>query len=191
MTLLTTAYVAGTFFIVRYTSRAASEQRKTLEAMERPRLVVFLENDSERGAAVLVFKNAGRGVAQDVGVEARPPIENPTHPDLSFDDNKSLVQLGTPAMAPGYKLRSLIGTYGNWEAAPQPTPVIHVTYTDPATKRHYSDSFPIDMSPLFDMPDSRPKTAHSIAEELAKLNATLKKIDGPLAAVDTEPPSDT
>ena len=154
--------------------------------MERPYLVVYLENDSERGAAILVFRNAGRGIAEDVAVEANPPVENPIHPELSFDSSKVLVRQGTPAMAPGYEIRSLIGTYADWNSAPEPTPVVLVSYTDPATNWRYSERFPIDMSPLFDMPASKPKTAHSIAEELGRINTTLNKMSSPLAAIDAD-----
>lgn len=176
MASLTAVYAVGTFIIVWFTYRAVAEQRRTREAMDRPRLVAFLENDSERGAAILVLRNTGRGVAENVSVDVRPPLNNPLHPDLSIDDSKNLLRLGTPTMVPGYEIRSLVGTYGNWDAAPDPTPVVYLCYRDSATMKNHSEAFPIDMSMLFDMPASRPKTVHSVAEELKTLNRTLLHI---------------
>lgn len=176
LALLTLAYVVGTFVIAYVSIRSATEQRLTRQSHERPRIVAYMENDSERGTVVLIIRNVGLSTATDISFSADPPLMNPKHPDLSFDDTKHLVRHGTPAMTPGFEFRSLVGTYGNWKSAPDPTPVVSISYSDATQKHHYEDRYPIDMSPLFDMPASRPNTIHSVAEELKKLNSTLAKV---------------
>lgn len=176
MALLTTVYVIGTFVIAWVSIRSVREQQATRHELERPRIVAYIENDNERGVSVLILRNVGRGTATDVSISADPPLLNPIHPDLSIDSKKYLIREGTPIMVPDYEIRSLLGTYGNWDTPPVPTPVIHISYSDVTGDLYFEESYALDMSPFFDMPASRPKGVHSVAEELKKLNSTLAKV---------------
>ncbi len=176
LAVLTFVYVGGTLWIALTSKRSMTEQAATRLAQERPRVVAFVENDSERGAAILVIKNVGRSSAFNLSVSVDPPLLNPVHEDLSFDDSKYLVREGAAIIVPEYSFRSLVGTYGNWSEAPDPAPVVRLQYSSDMGGEPFDEEYPIDLSPFFDMPESRPKGLHSVAEEMRGVRIAVENL---------------
>jgi len=182
--LLTLTYCVTTALILFANVLTIREMRLTRQAQYRPLVVVDLESNSERGAYHFVLRNAGASVARNVTVKIDPPLTNPVNPQLTDEGSLRWIRRGLPVVAPGKEHRMLLGSWGNFSKDTARQYQVAVSYRNDTGRRGYSDTFTLDFDALPGRP-SDPKSVHSVAEAIDKLNTSISQLIVVLSRRDT------
>lgn len=111
-------YVIGTWKIASASKKSTKVSERILKEMKEsrdqehaPYVVAYFDIPYGGTYIYLVVKNIGKTVAKNVKLEFRPPLETDFEPinDWNINDT-ALITDGIDSMAPGYELRTCIGS---------------------------------------------------------------------------------
>jgi hypothetical protein len=156
--------------------RQVREARELRLEQNRPFVVVDFDLDESKGYLIFFeVTNMGTSLARDVQFEIDPPLESAI--DVAVDKLK-MINEGIATLPPGKKLRTFFDmSFRRNENRPD-LPMNHkatVRYADEKRKRHFTETYDLDLDQYMNMQFVTKRGLHDIYEQLEKTRRVMEK----------------